>query len=136
MRFMMGSVRPPQTMVVKITTYNVVDMYSFLFSPGMFCDCVTTIVKLLRNKIQLTLTRAKEIAPRSPANHITLCICRGMILVRNRLARKESGYMLNTRDTRQKTVHSTKKAGSKVRNRPMMKPIPIYLMQDFEKGMN
>ncbi len=38
--FMIGSVNPPNTIVVKMTTYKVVDMYNFLFSPGMFCDCM------------------------------------------------------------------------------------------------
>ena len=38
MRLRMGSVRPPQTTVVKITIPRVVDTYTSLCSPGRFCD--------------------------------------------------------------------------------------------------
>lgn len=104
----MGSVRPPQTTVVKMMTDNVVHVYRSLFSPGMFRD------------------KANAMAPRRPANQITTCIFPGIALDRKLFASKEHGKVLKKRATKQTVITIMLKPKFHPLNLPVKNPIPMY----------
>ena len=71
--------------------------------------------------------KAKAIAPRSPANHITTCILIGIFCRRQRFAKNDNGKMFATRAIKQKTMHKKKnKKFTCFNSVPVNKPIPIY----------
>lgn len=107
-RVSMGSVKPPQTTVVKMMMERVVQVYKSLFSPGMFSDS------------------AKAIAPRRPANHITICILPDMGVRRKVFAKKENGNVLKNLAIKQNAIAITLKPKFHPLNLPVKKPIPIY----------
>jgi catabolite regulation protein CreA len=104
-----GSVKPPNTTVVKTTIDNVVDMYISRLAEGMLSD------------------NANDIAPRNPANQITSCIRSGTFTFLTKLARKESGNVFKNRAAMQIRMHKKKKRKLNFsKYLAVNRPMPMY----------
>lgn len=81
----------------------------------------------INNKSIVFITKAKAIAPRRPANHITTCMFSGITCFRPKLAKYDRGKMLHARPIRQNNITNRKNDMFIRAYRPVNSPIPWWI---------
>ena len=82
------------------------------------------IASFIHSFIHSFITKAKAIAPRSPANHITTCMFSGITCFRPKFAKYDRGKMLHARPIRQNNITNRKNDMFIRADRPVNSPIP------------